>query len=190
MGLAGGLTFAPTCALGAIETASSSSAPRTELSPKLLVRMTSGFIGNFGIGWEKPLSRHFSFGVDYRIESDSNAIIRGFDIFLRYYFWRTGTRIEQWTSREDRFTLHASWSPYIGVEGMARDYGLTRESSSSTTFTGSLSGFNGLAGLNFTTSKSTEIGIEAAFRILTSFQTDRLIKPQSLIFILTLNYLY
>lgn len=161
-----------------------------ELSPKILARMTTGFVGNFGIGWEKPIARSFSFGLDYRIESDSGTIIRGLDIFARYYFLNPGTRIEQWTTQSDGIVSHADWSPYVGLEGMSRDYGVRRTAATATSITGSLAGMNGLAGVNYRISRRLEASAEAAMRVFTSFQTDTQIEQQSLIFIFTLGYLY
>lgn len=161
-----------------------------ELAPKFLARMTTGFVGNFGIGWEKPIARNFSFGLDYRIESDSGTIIRGLDVFARYYFLSPGTRIEQWSSQNDGIESHADWSPYVGVEGMSRDYGVRRTAATGTSITGSLAGMNGLAGVNYRISRRLEASAEAAMRIFTSFQTDTQIQQQSLIFIFTLGYLY
>lgn len=161
-----------------------------ELSPKILARMTTGLVGNFGIGFEKPIARSFSFGLDYRIESDSGTIIRGLDIFARYYFLSPGTRVEQGTSLSEEIISHASWSPYVGLEGMSRDYGVTREAASSSAVTGSLAGMNGLVGVNFRISRTLEASAEAALRVFTSFRTDTEIQQQPLVFILTLGYLY
>ena len=153
--------------------------------------MTSGLIGNFGVGIEKPLSSSTSFGVDYRTESDSTSIIRGFDAFFRYYWWSSGTQVERNTSNADAITQHPTWMPYLGVEGMTRDYGVQRKgATSSGSATGSLAGFNGLVGLNVRVAQSFEVGAEAAIRLLSSFQTDAQVTPQSMIFIFTLNYLY
>jgi hypothetical protein len=161
-----------------------------ELAPKILARMSTGFLGNFGIGWEKPIARSFSFGLDYRIESDSETIIRGLDVFARYYFLSPGTRIQQWTTQSDGIESHAEWSPYVGLEGMSRDYGVRRTTATGSSITGSLAGMNGLAGVNYRVSKNIEASAEAAMRIFTSFQTDAQIEQQTLIFIFTLGYLY
>jgi hypothetical protein len=177
-----GILLAVTCAQGEVFA--------LELAPKILARMTTGFVGNFGIGWEKPIARNFSFGLDYRIESDSGTIIRGLDIFARYYFLSPGTRIEQWSSQSDGIVSHAEWSPYVGLEGMSRDYGVRRSAATQTSITGSLAGMNGLVGVNYRISRRLEASAEAAMRVFTSFQTDTQIEQQSLIFIFTLGYLY
>ncbi len=169
----------------------SSTIASTELASKLMLRMSSGIVGNFGVGWEKPLTPKFSFGIDYRVESDASAIVRGFDFFARYYPLGSGTRMMRRSSARHEILSQRSWSPYLGAEGLTREYGVQRSgATSSGSATGSLAGFNGLVGVNLRVASSLEVGAELALNLITSFQTDDQVKPQSMVYILTLNYLY
>lgn len=156
---------------------------QTKYFPKIFLRSSVGLLNNVGtnegstftygganIGGAFFFTPKLAIGTAYKVETTFDAVpLKGFDLFIRAYFWGNGTASRVSDSSFNSIVYHSGFALYGGMEFSNRSFIFENDPDAflpeDRTISGSMSAANTMFGMDIRLARNWDLNAELSYTL-------------------------